>query len=454
MAGSVQTNEADDALEVRLPRLSRTLDRATIVRWFVTDGQAVDEGDVLAEICGDNVTMEVEATAGGVVKDLRPPEAELPAGTVIARIAPKATDDADRSEGGSGDDVAAETRAATNGEQEAGLEHRAVTDLSYAEALRAGLAAAMRSDPDVFILGEAVADFGRCSPAVKGLAEEFGARRVVGTPITPSAFMGLAVGAAMAGLKPVVEVTAWALALQGLDAIVSSAAKTRYRSGGQLGVPLVIRGRHGAWPAAGAMHNMDMAAWLASVPGLKVVCPATPACAKGLITAALQDPDPVLILESDALYDVVGAVPDAEDWSVTIGTARLAREGRDVSIVTYSAAVATAVRAAERLAEGGVDAEVIDLRSLRPLDMTAVLASVRKTGRVLALDEAWPVCSIASEICASVAVSAFSALRAPPARLGAVDVPMPYAESLSSLVMPDADEVAARVRRLVGRDSA
>lgn len=452
MARSAQTSDADEATDVTLPRLSRTLDRATIVRWFVEDGQAVDEGDVLAEISGDNVTMELEAATGGVVTDLRPAaQAELPAGTVIARIAPKTSNDDDHAE--SRDDDTAGTRETTEGRVPDVASDQPMSDMTYGEALRAGLAAAMRRDSDVFVIGEAVADFGRCSPAVKGLADEFGTRRVVGTPITPSAVLGLAVGAAMAGLKPVVEVTAWALALQGLDAIVSSAAKTRYRSGGQLGVPLVIRGRHGTWPGAGPMHSLDMAAWLASVPGLKVVCPATPACAKGLIAAALHDPDPVLVLESEALYDVIGGVPDADDWSVPIGSARKAREGADVSIVAYGAAVSTALQAAELLADAGIAAEVIDLRALRPLDMATVLQSVRKTGRLLALDEAWPVCSIASEICASVAVSAFSALRAPPVRLGAADVPMPYAESLSTLALPDADEVAARARRLVGRDT-
>jgi pyruvate dehydrogenase E1 component beta subunit len=454
MVGAAQPDQSEGEHEVTLPRLSRALDHATVVRWFVSDGQAVVEGDVLAEIAAGHVTMEVEASVGGVVSSLLQPAgpAALPVGTVIARIsAPSA-----------GDSGAGVAQGDGTGAEPQGTAFRVchvespargpASEMTYADALRRGLAAEMRADADVFVIGESVADFGRCSPVVAGLAEEFGARRVVGTPITPSGFMGLAVGAAMAGLKPVVEVTAWALSLQGLDAIVSSAAKTRYRSGGQVGVPLVLRGRHGRWAGTGATHSLDLAAWLANVPGLKVVCPATPACAKGLIAAAIRDPDPVIVLEPDSLYETTGAVPDNDGWQVALGTARLARQGRDLSIVTYGAAVVTALQAAEQLAEGGVEAEVVDLRSLRPLDLATVLASVRKTGRLLTLDEAWPVCSIAAEICAAVAVSAFGALRAAPVRLAAADVPAPYAESLAALVVPDADEVAARARRLVGRD--
>jgi pyruvate dehydrogenase E1 component beta subunit len=448
----IAEDRSDDATshDVAMPRLSRTLDRAAIVRWFVEPGQVVTEGDVLAELAAEAVSMELEATASGALHVLAPAGPEpLLAGQIIARISP-VRDAGGREEAPSAPAERAHELERPPVEPGAG---QATTEMTYAEALRAGLAAAMRRDAAVFVIGESVADFGRCSSAVKGLAEEFGPQRVVGTPITPAAFTGLAVGAAMAGLKPVVEVTAWALALQAMDPIVSSAAKTRYRSGGQIGVSLLLRGRNGRWPGAGAMHSMSLAAWLASVPGLKVVCPATPSCAKGLIAAALADPDPVIMLEPDALYDAAGDVPDDDGWRVPIGVARLARPGHDLTIVTYGEGVLTALAAAVQLAEHGVEAEVIDLRTLRPLDMATVLGSVRKTGRLLVLDDGGPVCSLAAEICAAVATAEFAALRAAPVRMEAADVPMPYAPNLEALVPRDADEVAAKALRLVRQAS-
>lgn len=445
----------DGELDIVMPRLSTAHDRAAIVRWVVREGQQLNEGDVLAEVAAGSVTMEVETHASGVVTALLVAAGGelLEAGTRIARIVQDTPAAPDTKAATAAVAVAQATEQAV-ATQSPSANDVACSEMSFAEALRAGLVARMQADADVFVIGESVADFARCSAVVKGLAEEFGARRVVGTPITPHAVVGLAVGAAMAGLKPVVEVTAWSLALQALDPIVSSAAKTRYRSGGQLGVPIVLRGRNGLWPGSGPMHSVSLAGWFASVSGLKVVCPATPACAKGLMTAAILDPDPVVVLEPDALYEIDGPVPDDAGWSVPIGKARIAREGRDLTIVTYGAGVRIALEAASQLDASGVSAEVIDLRTLRPLDTASVVVSVKKTGRLLTFDDAGPVCSIGAEICASVSALAFKALIAAPVRMEAADVPVPYAANLEALVLPDASDLAAKALRLASQTRA
>lgn len=446
-----------DVRDVVMPRLSRSQDAAAIVVWKVREGDRVAEGDILADLEVGSVTMEVEAPCAGTISQILHPasSALIPAGTTIVRIDAQRAEDAAETpdhqptppreaEKTTPAPVPDAAVVAIDGE-------RLKQDLSVADALRTALRSALLRDPTVFIIGESVADPARCSPVLRDLAGEFGADRVVGTPITPHAVAGMAVGAAMAGLKPVVDVTAWALMLQALDPIVQSAAKTRYRSNGQASVPLVLRGRNGAWARGGAMHSMNLASWFAAVPGLKVVCPATAACAKGLMTAAIADPDPVIILETEALYETVGAVPDDEAWSIPLGKARVARSGTDITIVTYGAGVRVALAAAEVLqgGDGAISAEVIDLRSLRPLDMPAVLTSVRKTGRLLTLDDATPICSISSEICAAVSSQAFNALKAAPLRVEAADTPVPYAGNLESLVYADAGEVAAKAKRLV-----
>lgn len=449
MAERVDGGASKTEHDVVMPRVAKDLERAAIVRWMVHEGQAVQEGDVIAEIAAGHTTMEVEARTDGIVEALLPAGPGLvEAGVVIARIAGQIAKGKESETAPSAQPHSARSPAPVARWTEGDALDLSSSELTYAEALRAGLAAQLRRDADVFVIGEGVADFGRCSAVMQGLAEDFGERRIVGTPITPHAVVGLAVGAALAGLKPVVEVTAWALALQALDPIVSTAAKTRYRSGGALGVPLVLRGRNGAWPGTGVMHNVNLASWFAHVPGLKVVCPATPRCAKGLMQAAILDPDPVVVLEPHALYDVAGSVPDSDDWVVPLGKARVARSGGDLSIVTYGAGVALAMAAAETLDQSGVSAEVIDLRSLRPLDMPAVLASVRKTGRLLTLDDGWPVCSIGAEICAGVAAAAFGSLKAAPVRMEGADTPVPFATNLEALVLPDAEEVAAKALRL------
>lgn len=451
---SVDVGSQGDAesRDVVMPRVSVSVPDAAITRWSVVEGQKVSEGDVLAEVSAANVTMEIEAPCDGILDAVlhsAGPNLITP-GTIIARIA------ADRLEQTSPPDA---TDVQAESTQRAVVAPAAVSNVtlpgssrsqSMADALRDALRAAMAHDDNVFVIGEGISDPSRCSPVLRGLLEEFGQERVVATPITPHAVVGLAVGAAMAGLKPVVDVTAWALMLQALDPMIQSAAKTRYRSNGQAAVPLVLRGRNGAWSRTGPMHSMNLAAWFASVPGLKVVCPATPSCAKGLLASAISDPDPVIVLECDRLYEAIGDVPDGEGWAVPIGKARVAAEGGDLTIVTYGASVQVAVDAASILrSETGHSADVIDLRTLRPLDLPAVLASVRKTGRLMTLDEAGPVCSISSEICAAVSTQALQFLKAPPVRIEAADTPVPYAANLEALVYADAAEVAAKARRVI-----
>lgn len=423
---------------------------ASLVRWWVRAGQAVAEGDVLAEIAAGNATMELEAAAAGTVTELLVPAGPdiFAVGTHLASIAPIVA--AEPASDARDSDFEAVPVILAQANENARLD--AATDpttvMTYTEALRTALAEEMRRDPDVFLIGETVADFGRSSGVARGVLDEFGPMRAIGTPVTPAGFTGLAIGAAMAGLRPVVEYRGWSLALQAIDHIVSTAAKTRYRTGGALSVPIVLRGLNGAWPGTGAMHSVSFAAWLAHVPGLKVVCPATPACAKGLLKAAIRDPDPVIVLETEALYDVSGPVPDSTDFVEPIGRARVARHGDSLTIVSYGRGVAVAQQAAETLARQGIEAEVVDLRSLRPLDLPCVIASVRKTRHLLTLDDDWPLASIGSEICAAVTEAAFADLDAAPVRLHAADAPTPFASNLEALVWPDADHVATRARQL------
>lgn len=321
--------------------------------------------------------------------------------------------------------------------------------MTYREALRAALAEEMRRDPDVFLIGEEVGEHQGAFRVSEGLLAEFGAKRVVDTPITEAGFTGLAVGAAMAGLKPVVEFMSWNFAIQALDHIVNSAAKTLYMSGGTMRVPIVLRGPNGPASRAGAQHSQCLASWLAHVPGLKVVAPSNAADAKGLFRSALRDGGPVVVLEHEALYDAADEVPTGDSWRVPIGRARIARAGADVTLVSYSRGVTLALEAASQLAKEGIDAEVVDLRSLRPLDIGAVAASVRKTHRLVVVEESWPVCSIGAEVCAAVASAAFDDLDAPPTRVSAADVPMPYAENLERIALPGVDRVLAAARSVL-----
>jgi pyruvate dehydrogenase E1 component beta subunit len=317
------------------------------------------------------------------------------------------------------------------------------------EALRDAMAEEMRRDGDVFLMGEEVAQYQGAYKISQGLLDEFGARRVIDTPITEYGFAGIGVGAAMAGLKPIVEFMTWNFAMQAIDHIVNSAAKTLYMSGGQMRCPIVFRGPNGAAARVAAQHSQEYSAWYAHIPGLKVVAPFSAADAKGLLKAAIRDPNPVVFLENEILYGTNGPVPKGDDWLVAIGKAKIVRPGRDVTIVSFSRGMTYALAAAEELAKEGIEAEVIDLRTLRPLDMATVIESVKRTNRLVTVEESFPVCSIGSEVCARVTSEAFDYLDAPPTKVSGEDVPMPYAANLEKLALPSAAKVVAAVKGIV-----
>jgi pyruvate dehydrogenase E1 component beta subunit len=304
----------------------------------------------------------------------------------------------------------------------------------------------MRADEDVFLMGEEVAEYQGAYKVSQGLLEEFGARRVVDTPITEYGFTGIGVGAAFAGLRPIVEFMTWNFAMQAIDHIVNSAGKTLYMSGGQLRCPIVFRGPNGAAARVAAQHSQCYSAWYSHVPGLKVIAPYSAADAKGLLKAAIRDPNPVVCLENEILYGQSFDVPEQDDWVVPIGKAKVVREGSSATLVSFSRGMTYALNAADELAEEGIDVEVIDLRSLRPLDMATVLASVKKTNRIVTVEESWPVCSIGSEICAQVTAQVFDYLDAPPTLVSGADVPMPYAANLEDLALPSVQQVTKAVQ--------
>jgi len=323
--------------------------------------------------------------------------------------------------------------------------------LTVREALRDAMAEEMRRDPSVFVMGEEVGQYQGAYKVTQGLLDEFGPARVVDTPITEYAFAGIGVGAAFAGLRPIVEFMTWNFAMQAIDHVINSAAKTLYMSGGKMHCPIVFRGPNGAAARVAAQHSQNFAAWYAHVPGLKVIAPYTAADAKGLLKAAIRDPSPVVFLENEILYGQSFEVPRLADFVLPIGKARVARAGRHVTIVSFSRGMAYALDAAKRLAEEGIEAEVIDLRTLRPLDMETVLASVRKTNRLVAVEEGWPVCSVVSEICADVALEAFDYLDAPPVKITGADVPMPYAANLEKLALPSVEQVVEAAKSVCYR---
>jgi pyruvate dehydrogenase E1 component beta subunit len=303
----------------------------------------------------------------------------------------------------------------------------------------------------VLLMGEEVAQYQGAYKVSQGLLEEFGAKRVIDTPITEQGFAGIGVGAALAGLRPIVEFMTWNFAMQAVDQIINSAAKTLYMSGGQMGCPIVFRGPNGAASRVGAQHSQCFSAWYAHIPGLKVVCPSNPADAKGLLRAAIRDPNPVLVLENEMLYGQSGEVPRDPNYVVPIGKARVARVGHHATVVTFARGMTYAMAAAKTLEADGIDIEVIDLRSLRPIDWDTILASVKKTNRLVTVEEAWPTCSVGSEICAQVAIQAFDYLDAPPVKISGADVPMPYAANLERLALPTAADVVAAVKQVCYR---
>jgi len=457
--------------EILMPALSPTMEEGKLAKWLVSEGDDVTSGDVIAEIETDKATMEVEAVDEGRLGKILVPEGTegVKVNTPIALILNNGEDageisnkpaqpqqpepsaqpeapSAQESKAASPAPEAAATAAAPEPEVPEGGEMATQT---VREALRDAMAEELRRDPDVFVMGEEVAEYEGAYKITQGLLAEFGAKRVVDTPITEHGFAGVGVGAAFAGLRPVVEFMTWNFAMQAIDQIVNSAGKTLYMSGGQMKCPIVFRGPNGAASRVGAQHSQCYSAWYAHVPGLKVVAPYSAADAKGLLKAAIRDPNPVVFLENEMIYGHSFEVPQTEDWLVPIGKAKVVRAGDAVTIVSFSRGMVYALEAAEKLAEEGYEAEVIDLRTLRPLDMATVIDSVKKTNRLVVVQEAWPIASIASEVCAQAARDAFDFLDAPPTPVTGADVPMPYAANLEKLALPSAEQVIAAAKSVM-----
>ena len=450
-------------IEILLPAMSPTMTEGTLAKWIVKEGDKVVAGDILAEIETDKATMELETDEEGVIGRIYVTDGSegIAVGTVIAVILEDGETVADIG------DVSAPATAAvaavtveTNAPVfEAAPENIVVveddlpegttyTSTTVREALRDAMAEEMRLDDNVFIMGEEVAEYQGAYKVTQGLHDEFGDRRVIDTPITEHGFAGLGVGASMAGLKPVVEFMTFNFAMQAIDHIINSAAKTNYMSGGQIRCPIVFRGPNGAASRVGAQHSQNYASWYAHVPGLIVVSPYSAADAKGLLKSAIKNPNPVIFLENEMIYGQSFDVPDIEDYTVPLGKAKVVRTGSDVTLVTYSIGVKFALEAAEKLAAEGIDAEVIDLRMLRPLDMETVIASVKKTNRAVCVEEGWSSSSISSEISARLMEDAFDYLDAPVLRVTNVDVPMPYAANLEKLAVVTDDQVVEAVRKV------
>jgi pyruvate dehydrogenase E1 component beta subunit len=442
------------SINILMPALSPTMEEGALAKWLVAVGDTVRAGDVIAEIETDKATMEVEAVDEGVVEALLVAAGTqgVAVNTPIARLA---------GEGGAvapaapvPAPVVTQTPVAAMAPAPAAVAPAAVsgptTRTTVRDALRDAMAEEMRRDPDVFLIGEEVGQYQGAYKVSRGLLEEFGAKRVVDTPITEHGFAGLAVGAAMAGLKPIVEFMTWNFAMQAIDHIINSAAKTLYMSGGQIRCPMVFRGPNGAASRVGAQHSQDYAAWYAHVPGLKVVAPYDAADAKGLLKAAIRDPNPVVFLEHEMLYGIEFDVPDG-DHVVPIGKALVRREGTDVTITAHARMVGHALKASEALAAQGISAEVIDLRTLRPLDLETVITSVKKTNRLVTCEEGWGRMGVGAEVAAGVVENAFDWLDAPPLRVHQADTPLPYAANLEALSLPGADDIIAAAKAVCYR---
>ena len=438
-----------------MPALSPTMTEGNLARWLKREGETVAPGDVLAEIETDKATMEIEAIAEGTLGRIVVPDGTegVSVDTIIAWLLAEGEDSAalDAAVPDPHPPAAAPSTAPRAPDPHPPAE-AATAATTVREALRDAMAEEMRRDPDVFLIGEEVAQYQGAYKVSQGLLEEFGAKRVIDTPITEAGFAGLAVGAAFAGLKPIVEFMTFNFAMQAIDQIINSAAKTRYMSGGQMGCPIVFRGPSGAAAQVAAQHSQSYAAWYAHVPGMRVISPYDAADAKGLLKAAIRDPNPVVFLENEMLYGRKFPLPQADDHVVPIGRARVVRAGGDVTVVAYSIAVGWALEAAQGLAREGIDAEIVDLRSLRPLDIDTVLTSLAKTNRVVVVEEGWPVCGIASELSARIMERGFDDLDAPVMRVTDKDVPMPYAANLEALALPSVEEIADAVRAVCYRN--
>ncbi len=462
------------AIELKMPALSPTMEEGTLAKWLVKEGDSVSSGDVLAEIETDKATMEFESIDEGTIGKILVPEGteEVKVGTVIAVLAEDGEDVSDAASTppapvkdvpGEGKDVGqpdeASSQAAIMKPQPAPRladpaipEGTTMAKLSVREALRDAMAEEMRRDDRVFVMGEEVAEYQGAYKVTQGLLEEFGPKRVIDTPITEYGFAGIGTGAAMGGLRPIVEFMTFNFAMQAIDHLINSAAKTNYMSGGQMRCPVVFRGPNGAASRVGAQHSQNYAPWYASVPGLTVIAPYDSADCKGLLKAAIRSEDPVIFLENELVYGQSFEVPELDDYVLPIGKARIMREGSDVTIVSYSIAVGLALKAADELSAQGIEAEVIDLRTIRPLDKQTVLESLAKTNRVIVAEEGWPVCSVASEIVAICMEEGFDHLDAPVLRVTNEDVPLPYAANLEKLALVDTARIVAAAKKVCYAD--
>ena len=464
------------AIQVLMPALSPTMEKGNLAKWLKREGDKVKSGDVIAEIETDKATMEVEAVDEGTLGKILIPEgtADVAVNTPIAVIlgdgedaaaadvkaapqqkaaesAPPAAKDAKASAPAEPKSAVAappQPQAAPEPDVPEGTE---MVTMTVREALRDAMAEEMRRDKTVFVMGEEVAEYQGAYKVTQGLLQEFGAQRVVDTPITEHGFAGLGVGAALAGLKPIVEFMTFNFAMQAMDQIINSAAKTRYMSGGQIGNSIVFRGPNGAAARVAAQHSQDYSAWYSHIPGLKVIAPYTASDAKGLLKAAIRDPNPVIFLENEILYGHSFPVPKLDDYVLPIGKARIARPGTDVTIVSFSMGMNYALKGAEELAKEGIDAEVIDLRTLRPMDTETIVASVKKTGRIVTVEEGWPQAGIGAEVAARVVEHAFDYLDAPVTRVSGKDVPMPYAANLEKLALPTVAQVVEAAKAVCYR---
>jgi pyruvate dehydrogenase E1 component beta subunit len=456
-------------IQVLMPALSPTMEKGNLAKWLKKEGETIKSGDVIAEIETDKATMEVEATDEGTLGKILIPEgtADVAVNTPIATILADGESAADLAKAPAPAAKAAEPAPPAEAKAEAPQpkathhpsapaavsepdpEVPAGTEMvtqTIREALRDAMAEEMRRDPDVFIMGEEVAEYQGAYKVTQGLLQEFGARRVIDTPITEHGFAGVGVGAAMSGLKPIVEFMTFNFAMQAIDQIINSAAKTLYMSGGQMGCSIVFRGPNGAAARVAAQHSQDYAAWYSQVPGLKVVAPFSAADYKGLLKAAIRDPNPVIFLENEVLYGHTGEVPKLDDYVIPIGKARIVRSGKDVTLISWSNGMTYALKAADELAKEGIEAEVIDLRTLRPMDTETIVASVQKTGRAVTVEEGWQQSGVGAEIAARIMEHAFDYLDAPVARVSGKDVPMPYAANLEKLALPSVAEVVAAAK--------
>jgi len=454
------------ATQILMPALSPTMEEGTLAKWLVKEGDVVKSGQIMAEIETDKATMEFEAVDEGIVGKILVAEgtANVKVNTAIAILVEEGESADDTTPAPSAAPAEAAAAAPTAQAKTAAAPIAVVSNASpdwpegtpmktmtVREALREAMAEEMRTNPLVYLMGEEVGEYQGAYKISQGLLDEFGPRRVVDTPITEHGFTGIAVGSAMAGLNPIVEFMTFNFALQAIDHLLNSAAKTLYMSGGQMGCPIVFRGANGAAARVGAQHSQDFAAWYAMVPGLKVVMPYSAADAKGLLKQAIRDPNPVIFLENEIMYGKSFEVPDLPDFTIPFGKARIWREGSDVTIVSFGIGMTYALEAADKLAEDGISAEVIDLRTLRPIDYDTVLASVQKTNRCVTVEEGWPVGSIGNHIGATIMQRAFDYLDAPVINCTGKDVPMPYAANLEKHALITTAEVVEAVKSVCYR---